>query len=147
MFCGLATRDLMSEILFLQFALRGNRVSHCEPCVMNRIESWVDWIVTTLFRIIHRLRIVISAFAAINDSVCLYTEIYWCVLFSLCVAGCVQKDVFLKPELLGGQEVTCLCKTALEANGERPMSQIVYYADRVILNLFKLQIPLDSNGF
>lgn len=40
--------------------------------------------------------------------------------------GCVSK-----PKLLGGQEVTCLCKTQLETNGEELMTQIVYYAEGV----------------
>lgn len=41
--------------------------------------------------------------------------------------GCV-----FKPELLGGQEVTCLYKTPLETNGEETMTANVYYAEEVL---------------
>lgn len=34
--------------------------------------------------------------------------------------------------------MTCLCKTPLETNGEEPMSHVVYYAEGVLLRLFKL---------
>ena len=45
------------------------------------------------------------------------------VLVPLCCRLCPEGCVF-KPELLGGQEVTCLCETPLETNGEEPMSLV-----------------------
>ncbi len=58
------------------------------------------------------------------------------LLIPLCCRLCPEGCVF-KPKLLGGQEVTCLCKAPPETNGEEPMSQIVYCAEGICLRLFK----------
>lgn len=65
-----------------------------------------------------------------------------CLLCLLCCRLCPGRCVF-KPELLGGQEVTCLCETPLETNGEEPGSWVVYYADGVLLSFFELLV-IDS---
>lgn len=45
----------------------------------------------------------------------------------------VSRRTCFKPDLLGGQEVTCLGKTPLETNGEEPMCHKVYYGEGVLL--------------
>lgn len=56
----------------------------------------------------------ISAFNVIKDSVrVILMHCMPLLCYRLCPEGCV-----FEPDLLGGQEVTCLCKTPRETNGE-----------------------------